>query len=196
MLSMVKESERSSRRINRRTVLKTVGLAVAGSTFSASAAGQEGDSQFSLTQGDRCIPLTPLQGSQPVEELYDYRYPMDRFDGPPGSQGFTYSSHGTTSLQRPDTSIMFLYEGPNGLSLVVVHGALADGSTAGAVTFRLSGMPSSGSWLVKDDYYTQNGQQVESNHDVWNVGGSSHTIDWTWAEGRTDGARSAASAAT
>ncbi len=78
--------------------------------------------QYSIQQGEACQEITPLTGDITVESLYDYNYPMDRFQGPPGSDGVSYSSEGTVPYQLEDGSILFLYEGPDGLSLVVVHG--------------------------------------------------------------------------
>ncbi|MFC7047260.1 hypothetical protein ACFQH6_19280 [Halobacteriaceae archaeon GCM10025711] len=91
-------------------------------------------------------------------------------------------------MQRPQTSIAFLYQGPERLSLVVVHGSV-DAADGGAVTFRLSGLPADGEWFVKDDYYSEPGtnRAATTNYDTWTVDGADHRIDWTWGSGGTDG---------
>jgi hypothetical protein len=146
------------------------------------------DETFVLEQGDRCVELTPFSGDEPVEELYDYTYPKNLFDGPPGSTGSTYSSMGTTDLQRDRTSVLFLYDGPEGLSLVVVHGHVgSEGDVGGTVSFTLGGVPADATWIVRDDYYLQNGEQAASNFDRWDVDGTIQTVDWAYKGGRTDG---------
>ena len=151
------------------------------------AQSEDDDGTVVLEQGDRCVELTPFSGDTPVEELYDYTYPKNLFDGPPGSLGTTYSSMGTTDLQRDRTSVLFLYDGPEGLSLVVVHGHVDGDGDGGTVSFTFGGVPADATWVVRDDYYLQNGQQADSNHDRWDVGGTIHTVDWAYKGGRTDG---------
>jgi hypothetical protein len=141
-----------------------------------------------LRQGDRCVELDPLVGDAPVEDLYDYTYPTDRFAGPPGSQGNTFSSAGTTDLQRDRTSLLFPYDGPGGLSLVVVHGKL-DGEfdVGGTVTFSFAGLPDDGAWIVRDDYYLKDGEPAPSNFDRWRIDDDPQVVDWAYRGGRTDG---------
>ena len=137
------------------------------------AAAQEGtDGEFAVVQGDRCIPVTPLSGDEPVEELYDWR-----------EAETDYSSAGTVDLQRDDTSIVFLYDGPNGTSLVFVHGHYgSEESAGGSVSMTIGGLPEGGEWVVEDDLY-----DGPSNYDNWNHGATTSEIDWTWRYGRTDG---------
>lgn len=174
----------------RRTLLRVLGGAVSTTalygTLDTSAA-KYGTSVV-MEQGDRCVELTPLEGDVPVEELYDFTYPMDQFEGSPGSQGSTYSSVGTTDLQRDRTSILFLYDGPQGLSLVIVHGHL-DGNrdAGGTVTFAFSGLPEGATWVVRDDYYVKDGETAASNYDNWDIDGNPHVVDWAYRGGRTDG---------
>ena len=185
----------------RRTVLRTLGavtcgglLATAGSTVGAQV--QEETREISLLQQDLCVTIEPLRGDEPIEEFYDYHYPMDRFEGPPGSDGTSYSSEGTVDLQEEDTSILFLYEGPEGLSLVIVHGrydedapreVVEEGSKR-AVSFALAGLPEDGQWVVTDDYYLdEDGERADPAWDVWNVDQEPQTIHWVFRQGRTDG---------
>lgn len=152
------------------------------------ATQSDGEPSYVLEQGDLCVELTPLSGDEPVEEFYDYRYPTASYDSVSGSNGYTYSSEGTTHLQEDNTSILFLYDGPEGLSLVVVHGRLdGEEDDGGVVTFTLDGMPGDASWVVRDDYYTVEGEQAATNHDNWDVDGSTHQIDWGYRFDRTDG---------
>ncbi|NHN47780.1 hypothetical protein G9464_09245 [Halostella sp. JP-L12] len=134
------------------------------------------DAEFALEQGDDCVPFAPLPGDDPVEAFYDYRAP---FTDPAAG---TYSSHGTTDLQEGDASVLFLYDGPEGLSLVVVHGRLDGDSDGGYVTFEMTGLPESGEWVVRDDDY-----DGQTSYDVWDRDGDEATVSWTWGAGRTDG---------
>jgi hypothetical protein len=141
-----------------------------------------------LEQNGQCIPVTPLTGDDPVEDLYEYTYPTDRFEGPPGVEGTSFSSEGTADLQRDATSILFLYDGPERLSLVVVHGLVEGATVGGTVSFTIDGLPAEGEWVVRDDdYLTGDGEQATSNYDRWDTDGEEHTIDWAYRDDRTDG---------
>lgn len=173
----------------RRTLLQFLGAAAGTGaverTYRAMAADPE--RAVVLEQDDRCVELTPLSGDESVEAFYDYRYPTERYEGVSGSEGYTYSSAGTTDLQRDRTSLLFLYEGPDGLSLVVVHGRLEGDDDGGVVTLTMRGMPASASWVVRDDYYLEGGQPAASNFDRWDGDGEVHELDWAYKGGRTDG---------
>ena len=177
---------------DRRTVLRGMGALAGTATFGAPGVLATDDGPgYVFVQGDTCFPMVPLSGDEPVEELYDYRLPRryvseENGASDPGT-GPYYSSAGTDSLQAPDSSVMFLYDGPDGLSLVLVHGDAADGG-GGSATFTLSNVPAGASWVVKDDLYRdpETGEIAESNFDRWRTDGRTHEIDWTWG-GRTDG---------
>lgn len=178
---------------SRRTVLRVLGAAGALSTV-GSATANESDDSYAAVQDGRCILLVPLSGDQPVEELYDLRIP-DSFEGDNGAsdpgEGPYYSSVGTRDFQRPNTTVRFLYDGPEGLSLVVVHGALNDEDDDGGrgVSWTLEGeVLSDGEWVVRDDYYFDPDTGEFRNFDRWDVSGTTHTIDWTFDAERTDGA--------
>ncbi len=174
----------------RRRVLQWLGIAIGGSSLASVATASDGQqSAYVLEQADQHIPLVPLPGNEAAEDLYQYAYPHDRFDSISGIDGTTFSSEGTTDLQRDRTSILFLYDGPNGLSLVIVHGRL-DGDTdaGGTVSFQIHGLPPDGEWVVRDDYYLdEDGTQSPTNYDRWDVDGEVHAIDWAYQGGRTDG---------
>ncbi len=131
---------------------------------------------YAVVQGDRCAPIEALgDGSETVEAFYDYRTPETE------PSAYAYSSYGTTHLQADDTSSLFLYEGADGLSLVLIHDRL-DGETAGgSITMGFEDLPADGEWAVEDDDY--DGRDDEFAHD-----GDASRITWVWSEGRTDGA--------
>lgn len=150
---------------------------------------------YTATQGAETVEIEPLEGNMTVQELYDFRLP-DSYDneatrnatnGASFGSGPYYGSAGTEDLQQGDTSLMFLYDGPNGLSLVVVHEG--EGSTdGGSATFEITGLNDDGAWVVKDDLYLDDdGSIASSNYDLWNTDSTPQTIDWTWGSGGSDG---------
>ncbi|SNZ16944.1 CARDB protein [Natronoarchaeum philippinense] len=143
---------------------------------------QQGDSQtYAVTQGDQCIEIQALgNGSQTVEEFYDYRNP-ETHDGPNN----VYSSYGTQELQRGDTTTMFVYEGSQGTSLVVIHERIGDDSDGGAVTMQFDGLAENSEWAVQDDVY--NGTRPGGNLDEWSHSGTSARATWAYTGGRNDG---------
>jgi hypothetical protein len=154
-------------------------------------ATRQDESQYILEQGDQCVPIRPMRLQLPVETFYEYQLPQEHVsdaNGAVSSDTVPFASAGTTDLQRGQTSILFLYQGPEGMSLVVVHGSV-QASDAGAVTFRIDGLPEDGRWVVKDDFYRNpdTGNIASSNYDQWNVNGDDHRIDWTWGSAGTDG---------
>ncbi|NEU57460.1 hypothetical protein [Halorussus sp. MSC15.2] len=167
--------------IERRGVLAALATGIGGAGVAQRTLARRVDAldatRYVVEQGDRCIPITPLSGDETVESFYDYRTP---YTSPSGA---AYSSYGTTDLQRPETSICFLYDGPEGLSLVVVHDKLNDGTSGGAVTFDLAfENPDRGSWVVGDDDY-----DAPSNYDTFDRTADGWSVDWTWTDGRSDG---------
>jgi len=146
--------------LNRRTVLKTaLGASVAGTGLSTLSVPTRGRviREFAIEQGDACYPVVPLRNDEPVEEFYDY---------------FDAEAHTSTDIEQSNVSHVFLYEGPDGLSLVVIHDRRDDG-TGGAVSFDIIGLPTSdGEWVVRDD---------------GEVGPTDTSPDWSWAGRHTDG---------
>ena len=153
-----------ARDVKRRTVLSGLsGLLVAGAMAGQSAAAD--DREYSVVQNGRCIPVTPLSGSVPVEEFYNYS-PHRAGDD---ALGYTES----------DRSQLFLYRNTNtgDTSLVMLHDTVDDGS-GGAVTFDFdfAGI-APGSWSVQDD--SEDTYQTDS--------GVISQADWSWADAPTDG---------
>ncbi|MFC4449620.1 hypothetical protein [Halorussus aquaticus] len=174
----------------RRTVLSAIGTGFAGGLLGpgATATGRA-ESEYVLVQGDTCVPVRPMRRQLPVETFYDYQLPEKYISDANGaSVGDTapYASAGTLDFQRSQTSFAFLYQGPKGLSLVVVHGASGD-SGSGSVTFEATGLPEDGDWVVKDDLYRDPNSGERENYDRWHVDGTDHRIDWTWGGGGADG---------
>lgn len=179
--------------LSRRTVLRSLaGPTAAGALGTGTAGASRG--RYHVVQGDRCLPVEPLSGERPVEELYDLHIP-DLYGGDNGATDTAfpwYGSLGTQSLQRENTTITFLYDGPGGLSLVVVHGEVGetDGEGGRGVSWTLTGATlADGDWVVKDDFYRRRGtdEPAATNYDRWDIDGTTHTIDWTWGDARTDG---------
>jgi hypothetical protein len=172
------DQDTSTDGVERRSVLAAVATGLGGVGIArGSLAGAQDARQYVVEQGDRCVPITPLSGDETVEGFYDYRTPNTE------PSGDAYSSYGTTHLQRSETTVCFLYDGPEGLSLVVVHDRLDDGTGGGAVTFDLRfEHPDRGAWVVGDDDY-----DAASNYDTWEETADGWRVDWTWAESRSDG---------
>lgn len=160
-------------------------LAVALPMLGGPVAAQDDDAEDdapTVRQGDDCYTVTPYSGDESAKELYDYQAPFE--DNPyVNTTGASYSSEGTSEIQRPNASTLFLYEDARGtLSLVIVHGANESTSGSGSATFNVTGLPEDGNWTVKDDLY--NGSNM---YDNWTHTESYDRINWTWDERRTDG---------
>ena len=176
--------------VDRRFVLQALGGSIALGSLATEVEGEtDDDEEYVVVQDDECVPVVPLSGDRTVEELYDLRIP-ERYEGDDGAtdpgSGPYYQSNGTTDLQRVNTTITFLYDGPDGLSLVVVHDS-PDGRSGGAVSWTLDAVPSDAAWVVKDDLYVDPDTGTEQNFDQWTVDGSEHVVDWTWGNSGTDG---------
>lgn len=163
-------------------VLSTIAMAgvTAGAAQAESQENPESGS-YSVVQGGECIQIESLgNGLQTVEDFYDYRTPESE------PEGYMYSSHGTTHLQEPNTSILFLYEGRDGLGLMIVHGSLEGYSAGGVASMEITGLPADGEWVVEDDSY---GEDIEeSPDDIFLHDGTESRIAWAYSENRTDGA--------
>ncbi|MFC4247924.1 PGF-pre-PGF domain-containing protein [Natribaculum luteum] len=139
------------------------------------AAAQTADS-YVVEQGSFCEPIEPLSSGETVEEFYDYR----NHETHPPSVDRLYSSYGTTHLQEDDTSQLFLHEGPNGTSLVVVNDRLDGNTGGGAATFEFVGLPREAEWVVQDDDYSGATATFDAG-DGW------ASASWIWTQHRTDG---------
>ncbi|NHN49837.1 hypothetical protein G9464_19910 [Halostella sp. JP-L12] len=146
-----------------------------GAESAESASGDEGGGGSGDESEDRpeCFSLEPLSyRDQSVVDFYGYE--------PDAGKKNSQQSTTPTGLEKPDTSRLFLYEGPDGLSLVMIHGS---GETArgGAVSFRVEGVPDDAAWVVRDDGY-------EGATDEFAVENGTASADWAWGVGsRNDG---------
>ncbi|WP_247004872.1 CARDB domain-containing protein [Halosolutus gelatinilyticus] len=164
------------------SALVVLGLIIGAGGAAIDATAQDGDgaNEYSIVQGEECYPIEPLgNGSQTVEEFYDYR------TAETDPMAHTYSSHGTTHLQENDTSNLFLYEGSEGTSLVFLNDRLGGDSPGGAVTMQIDGLPEEGEWVLEDDDYNV---RVDGPLDEFTHNGTSSRMTWVYKENRTDGA--------
>ncbi|WP_324665177.1 DUF7282 domain-containing protein [Haloarcula sediminis] len=163
--------------------LALVPLSGLGAAQQASAAGNQ---SYVAVQGEECTPITAFSDNESAIEYYDYRLPENFSDNPyVNATGTSFSSEGTTDLQAPNTSNVFLYTDTANDSayLVFVHGAVDNESADGGVaTFNVTGLPEDGNWTVRDDDYDAN-----TSTDNWTVTNTTSTVDWDWDEEATDG---------
>lgn len=133
----------------------------------AAPAGAQEETTYVLEQGDRCVPLEPISGSEPVEEFYGY----EQNSNEPNSQ------QSNTGLESPSTSRLFLYDGPEAVSLVFLEGG-GSSEPGGAASVLIAGLPRSGEWTVRDDGYP-------SATDEFLTTDREAVIHWAWgSQGR------------
>lgn len=144
---------------DRRTVLKSALLGTVGTLGISRTAKAETSKKITVTQGNQEYTIKPLSyNGETIEEFYDYS---------------DLQSHTSTDIERSDVSELFFYQGPNGLSLCVIHDRAYDGS-GGAVTFDFTGLPvHEGSWIVIDDSGDMNSDSTSP--------------DWSWLRNKSDG---------
>lgn len=136
------------------------GFSQSGLANNSQSAGGLSERLFTIEYGDTIETVSPFSGNKEVESVYNYNFR--------GSGYYFYSSE--ISLQKTDTARLFLYDGPNGLSLGAILDTTADRS-GGSVTFETV-LPDEGQWVVKDDPADTYGE----------------TVDWAWNDNpRTDG---------
>lgn len=158
-------------------VLAVVGLLVSvvvGAALAGSAAAHDHEG-YVVEQGDQCVPVEPVsQGTDTASEFYNY-----------GARGTDFSSRSTREYQENDASVLILYEGPEGLSLVIIHDQWhsnrSDGTRGGTASFEVTGLPHDGEWTVEDDDYHLQSDEFEH-------GDTESELHWVWNDGRTDGA--------
>ncbi|ELY49392.1 hypothetical protein [Natronorubrum sulfidifaciens] len=149
----------------------------AANTGTASTNVQPADS-YVVEQGEFCHPIEPLTTGGTVESFYDYR----NHETHPEDVDRMYSSYGTQHLQEDDTSLLFLHQGTDGMSLVMIHDQVDGETEGGAVTFDIVGLPAEAAWVVQDDLY-----DGETNMATWGSGDGWASASWIWSDARTDG---------
>ncbi|MFP8954022.1 PGF-pre-PGF domain-containing protein [Natrialbaceae archaeon A-arb3/5] len=151
-----------------------------GTTGASAAASAQAADTYVVEQGEFCQPIEPLSTDGTVESFYDYRNHETHPDT--DSEDRQYSSYGTTHLQEDDTSLLFLHEGTDGMSLVMIHDQVHGDTEGGVVTFDLVGLPDESEWVVQDDLY-----DGPSNMAEWDEGDGWASASWIWRDARTDG---------
>lgn len=117
---------------------------------------------YKLTQQSEVIDVEPLSTGETIEDFYGW----GRYNHP--------HSHTSTGIERTDVSGLFLWDGPEGISLVFLHDR-RDDSGGGRITFEFDGLPDDGEWAVRDD---------DPGNDTY-YGNSK--VDWYWGGAHTDG---------
>ncbi|ARS90285.1 hypothetical protein [Natrarchaeobaculum aegyptiacum] len=155
-------------------VVGIVGIAPVETT----AAQTQSTETYVVEHGGACQPIEPLSSAGSVEAFYDYR----DHETHPEDVDRLYSSYGTSHFQESDTSLLFLHEGTDGVSLVMVHDELEGGSDGGVVTLDLVGTPHDAEWVVRNDNY-----DGETNQDEFETGDGWASASWAYIVDRTGG---------
>ncbi len=123
----------------------------------------QSDGYYTVSQGETQETITPLQNSVGVEDFYGYA-----------------GSVASTGFEEANTAVMFLYRdtASGQLSLFVLLGGAA-GSTAGAVSMTLNGVPAGAEFQVQDDSF--------DFRDTWELAPPTGTVSWSWDDGLGDG---------
>jgi hypothetical protein len=126
--------------------LTLLALLVGGTGEGTPASALDGDVTYTVEQaGFGPVEITPLDGgATSVEDFYSYANPC------------AASANTALGLEISETSQLFLYSGPSGLSLVVIHdrpeACLGEvPATGGQVNFTYSGLPAAAAKVVGDD---------------------------------------------
>ena len=160
-------------------VLGTVGGVAGPAVADPAATTQPPPSDtYVVEQDDSCYEVEALSTDQSIEAFYDYR----DHDTHPDDVDRMYSSYGTSHLQDSNTSLLFLHEGTDGTSLVMVHDELDGGTAGGVVTFDIVGAPHDATWDVRNDDY-----DGETNRDEFVRGDGYAGASWAYIEDRTGG---------
>lgn len=163
----------ASSKFSRRCMLRAaVGATLVGQTAMENGAAVERKT-LTVTQNGSQYEITPLtyedsDGNKlTINEFYNY---------------YSASAHppADANVLKGDTSRIFLYEGPNELSLVIIHDKpySDDGSYSKRETaYNYQGLPESGSWDIQDD---EDGANEYESY-------SRKRTKWRWNYKNTDG---------
>lgn len=167
--------------VTRRSVVGAIGAIGAGVGVVGSAGGTQ-EAEYAVEQDDACQSIRPLSYQDfSVQEFYGYT--LDAEEGTP------WSANLPVNLAKSDVSQLFLYEGPEGLSLVVLHDARERVAidSGGAASFTFRGLPTDvaesedSGWVVKDDPSNRSREVWDDRtDDEW-------TVHWSWKSNYTDG---------
>lgn len=159
----------------RRTLLKALGAttATAGLLGTSLYPVTAQERSFTVEQGETCTSITPLRYQrQSAAKFYNYTANENATRSP-------WEANTPTGVAKRGVSRLFLYRGPDGLSLVIIHDRGGDDS-GGAATFVISGLPADGEWVVRDDDHP-------TDPDIWNVSENETVVNWSWNKWHTDG---------
>jgi len=123
----------------------------------------QSDGYYTVSQGATQDTITPLENPVGVVDFYGYA-----------------GSVASTGFEEANTAVMFLYRdtASGELSLFVLLGGAA-GSTAGAASMTLNGVPAGADFQVQDDNF--------DFRDTWELTPPTGTVSWTWDDGLGDG---------
>jgi len=123
----------------------------------------QSDGFYTVSQGGTRYTVTPLGNAQAVRDFYGYA-----------------GSVSSTGFEEANTAVFYLYRNTatGELSLVVQLSGVA-GSTVGAVSMPLNGVPTGASFQVQDDSF--------DFRDTWDLTPPTGTVSWSWDQGLGDG---------
>ncbi|MGB2983023.1 MAG: PKD domain-containing protein [Candidatus Bipolaricaulia bacterium] len=123
----------------------------------------QGDGFYTVSQGETRVTITPLENPVGVVDFYGY-----------------VGSVASTGFEEANTAVLFLYRdtASGELSLFVILGGVA-GSTTGAVSMTLNGVPAGAGFQVQDDNF--------DFRDTWDLTPPTGTVSLTWDDGLGDG---------
>ena len=123
----------------------------------------QGDGFYTVSQGETRVQITPLENAGSPVDFYAFA-----------------STQPNTGFEEANTAIIFLYQDTvSGEQSVFVLLGGAAGTTAGAVTMTLAGVPAGADFIVQDDEF--------DFRDTWAVTPPTGNISWTWDDGLGDG---------
>lgn len=131
------------------------------------------NSEAILQQDRRTFLVSMIEADENAEEFYGHD---------------SSSATGAQDIQRQNGSIIFLFQGNDGIHLVLMHGKYGE-EDSGSASFNFSSNDiDNESWTVQDDlYFNDEGERAESLYDLWNVNQTPQTVHWTWGGENNDG---------
>lgn len=145
-------------------VILLIGVSPGIGSVSASTDGNS-PPVFTVKQPGKSVNVTPLSNGESIEEYYDF---------------YDWESHTSPDITAPDTAITFFWDGPKGLSLVVITDDPDDGS-GGVMDMNFSGLPSAGEWVVANDPPEEDDPPADFDSRV------DRKPTWGWSDKRDDG---------
>ncbi|MEN3010306.1 MAG: PKD domain-containing protein, partial [Candidatus Bipolaricaulaceae bacterium] len=125
---------------------------------------------FEVVQGATKVAVTPLAGTQPATNFYDYDSGQSRSRNP---------------LGEANTAVLFLYREPQGQLFLFFLLGKAEAGTGGNARFTLKNVPIGADFVLRDDgfYFPL----LPELNDTYALANGNYQVMWTWTDGRTDG---------